>query len=324
LVIKTGIIGYRNHASRLIKLINETAECNLEYIFHPTKNFDDKYFTNNLSDMFDCDAIFIASPNQTHYNYLLKLFTDYNGYIFCEKPPVTSHDDLNKIIKISDDVKHKLFFNFNYRFGKINECILENKDSKIIGKINHINIIASQGLAFKKEYLNSWRADGKKNLHNILDTISIHYLDLLNLHFGKINDVQYFPKLISDNGTSYDTSYIVLQYEKNITVSVLNSYAAPLINQISFLGTNGFLNIYEDKQKIFSPRDTFDSDGFFITPPILNKENFIFKDEYEISLRNSVNYFLNHVKNQNNLPLNQFQVSMATNKLILDLRTKKT
>ena len=324
MVVKIGIIGYRNHASRLIKLINEIPECSIEFVFHPTKVLDDKHFTNNLSDMFDCDAIFIASPNQTHYEYLQNLFANYSGYIFCEKPPVTSYADLNNLAIIRDNIKDRLFFNFNYRFGKINECLSEQKYSKKIGKINHINIIASQGLAFKNEYLDSWRADGEKNLHNILDTVSIHYLDLLNLHFGKIIDVKYYPKLISGNGTSYDTCYIVLQYENNITASVLNSYAAPYINQISLLGTNGFLNIYENEQKILSPRDTFDSDGFFITPPVSEKKNFVFVDEYNNSLRNSICYFFNHVKDGKIIPLHQFQVSISTNKLILDLRAVTT
>ena len=47
-----------------------------------------------------------------------------------------------------------------------------------------MNIISTHGLAFKKGYEESWRADGKNNLHNILDTVSIHYLDL----FSWMND----------------------------------------------------------------------------------------------------------------------------------------
>ena len=58
-----GIIGYKNHASRLIKLINEIDDCFVNLIYHPNKILDVQHFTNNLNDLFDCDAIFVASPN---------------------------------------------------------------------------------------------------------------------------------------------------------------------------------------------------------------------------------------------------------------------
>jgi len=320
LVVKIGIIGYRNHASRLIKLINEIDDCFVNLIYHPNKILNVQNFTNNLNDLFDCDAIFVSSPNQTHYQYLEKLFLKYDGYIFCEKPPVTSTDHLNTLTNIPTRIKNKLFFNFNYRFSKINDCLIKTKNSENIGKINHINIIATQGLAFKNEYLDSWRSDGKTNLHNILETVSIHYLDLLNFNFGKINNFQYYPKLISNNGSSYDTNYITLKYENNITASIFNSYASPYINQISILGTNGFLNIFENQQKLFSPRDTFNSKGFFITPTILENQTFIFESEYENSLKNSINYFLNHVKNNTIIPIEQFDTSMLSNRLILNIK----
>ena len=45
-----GIIGYKNHASRLIKLINEIDDCFVNLIYHPNKILDVQHFTNNLND----------------------------------------------------------------------------------------------------------------------------------------------------------------------------------------------------------------------------------------------------------------------------------
>ena len=44
-----GIIGYKNHASRLIKLINEIDDCFVNLIYHPNKILDVQHFTNNLA-----------------------------------------------------------------------------------------------------------------------------------------------------------------------------------------------------------------------------------------------------------------------------------
>ena len=114
---------------------------------------DVKHFTNDLNDLFDCDAIFVSSPNQTHYQYLEKLFQKYDGYIFCEKPPVTSTDHLNILTKIPTRIKNKLFFNFNYRFSKINDCLVKIKNSENIGKINHINIQPEYGKCGEKDVI---------------------------------------------------------------------------------------------------------------------------------------------------------------------------
>ena len=110
---------------------------------------------------------------------------------------------------------------------------LEDKDDLIKNKINsdelgtiiHIDIYGTKGFAFKKEYLNSWRADGKTNLHNILDANTIHHLDLVNLYLGKIDKLTYFPSLVSKNGTSFDTGYVILRYENGATLSIFNSIA---------------------------------------------------------------------------------------------------
>ena len=95
LVLNLGIIGYRNHAGKLISFLEKNSECEINYIYHPTKSLDDR-FTNNFSNLYDCDAVIIASPNKTHYEYIEKLTKNFNGYIFCEKPPVTNNEELIK------------------------------------------------------------------------------------------------------------------------------------------------------------------------------------------------------------------------------------
>ena len=42
LVMKLGIIGYRNHALRLRSIIEKKPNCRIDFIYHPTKKIDDK------------------------------------------------------------------------------------------------------------------------------------------------------------------------------------------------------------------------------------------------------------------------------------------
>ena len=144
--MKLGIIGYRNHALRLRSIIEKKPNCRIDFIYHPTKKIDDNRSTNNFSDLLDCDAIFISSPNATHFSYIRRL-RNFKGYIFCEKPPVTSKNQLNYIAKLPLEKKRKLFFNFNYRFSKISKNLESQLNSTKIGKIIQINIITNNSLS---------------------------------------------------------------------------------------------------------------------------------------------------------------------------------
>lgn len=299
-------------------IINTSKISDLKYIYHPTKEINDPLFTNRFEDLLDCDAVFISSPNSTHYEYLTKL-SDFNGYIFCEKPLVTTPDELNNLKKHIKLKPEKIFFNFNYRFSSFAEILNDKKILEGLGKINHIQIINTHGLAFKKEYDGSWRSNGKNNMHNILETTSIHYLDLLNYYFGKIKTKFYHPKLISNVGSAYDSSHLFLCYENETTVSIFNSYASPLFNEISIIGTNGVLTIKNNEITLSSPRDTFDSKGFFTSPPIKFSKYFNFAEEYTKSLQTSVNFFLDHVSQKTPIDKNQFESSIYTTEIIFEI-----
>ena len=76
----------------------------------------------------------IASPNHTHFNYIEQLLKGFSGYIFSEKPPVTSGKELAKLNSKSSNDKARIFFNFNLRFGELNEVIENNINSESMGK----------------------------------------------------------------------------------------------------------------------------------------------------------------------------------------------
>jgi len=320
-VIKFGIIGYRNHSLRLIKIIEKNRNCKIDFIYHPTKKITDIRGTNDLSDLFECDAIVISSPNETHYNYIVEL-ENFKGYIFCEKPPVISKIQLKYLEKLPQRKKEKIFFNFNYRFSKLNQNLIKQLKSKKIGKIIQIYFITGHGLAFKNNYLDSWRSDGKRNMHNILDTVAIHFLDLVSFDIGIIDEIEYFPNNYSKNGSSYDTSNLLLKFKKGPLVSIFNSYATSHLNEIMIIGTNGYFSSRDDEIIIRYPRDTFNNEGLFSPPPIKTRKKYNAFDDHNFSLMESVNYFVKCIKTKKKIPLKLFESSIATNKVIINLKNE--
>jgi predicted dehydrogenase len=321
LVVQLGIIGYQNHAKRLISLTENNPKCNLQYIFHPNKKIDDKRGTNNLKDLLICDAIIISSPNSTHFEYIKKL-SNFSGYIFCEKPPVTNLVELKKLKQLDRNKQRKIFFNFNYRFSELNKLLKTSSNSKKLGQIIDIRITASQGLAFKREYPKSWRANGKTNKHNLLETVAIHYLDLIIKNFGIMKHQSYFPRNISKNGTSYDTIQLILTYD-NFNVSILNSYTTPFVGELEIIGTNGYLSIKNNLLKIHTPRNTFNKNNHFITPPVVLRKKFNIQKDYVMSLKKSFDFFISHAFKKKSFEKELFETSLLTTQLILENQISK-
>jgi predicted dehydrogenase len=317
---KIGIIGFGNHASRVISILEKFNEFKIEKIFHPSKKLTDIRGTNQVKELYQCDCIFILSPNQTHYEYIFELVNNFDGYIFCEKPPVIERKDIDSLKKISINNQKRIFFNFNFRFSKIKEIIEKEIKEKRIGEIININIISTHGLAFKKEYKNSWRSSKIENKYSILYTVSIHYLDLIIYHFGNIEKYTHYPSIVSKNGTAYDTSSLCLK-SNNLSATIFSSYAGPKINEIMIIGTNGYVVVRDGEEKVFSPRDTFDSKGFFVNPPQIYQEIINFDEEYEKSLNKSIKYFLNHIENEKSLDTDDFKKSISSTELLINIKT---
>ena len=119
-----GIIGYRNHASKLLNICLGTRQFSKIFIFcHNDKisiklNSENKEkkirYTNDLNDLKLIKAVIISSPNHTHIKYL-KFFLKRNVYIFCEKPPCINLKDFNFLKNLNKKFKDRIYFNHNFQ-----------------------------------------------------------------------------------------------------------------------------------------------------------------------------------------------------------------
>ena len=141
--MKISIIGYKNHSLRLKTILNDLGYNNI-------CNFN--YHTDKISIIEDSDVFFIATPNDTHVDWIKKL-GNYNKYIFCEKPPATNENDLDEI----QDYRGKLFFNFNYRFSYLSKIINNYNNNGELGSPIYINCLSTHGLAFKDSFKDSFK-----------------------------------------------------------------------------------------------------------------------------------------------------------------------
>jgi|GEM_PF-1058970 len=325
---KIGFIGYQGQVGRLIKALEKTNKCKIACFYHPEKNIElakidiaessQVITTKRLEDLCLCDGIVISSPNHTHFPYLKKLVKEYRGYIFCEKPPVSTPRELQMLVKFPNNDKKRIYFNFNLRFSFLKQ-VLETFPRKYdLGEPVRISIIVGHGLAFKKGYKSSWRADKKLHKAGVLETLGIHYFDLASFLFGVPVGLSYKMQTFSKYGDSIDTAHLSCSFLNKCYFSLTCSYCIPCMEDIQLNYTNGFIIINDKKIKVFGPREVFDKKGFFTPPPLIAKMDIDADELYFKSLEDSCAYFVDCVDKNKPVDVKYFAQSILSNKVCLN------
>lgn len=308
-----GIIGYKNHSKKIIDILKKKVI--IKYIFHPKKKIKVENFTNNIEHLLKTDCIFILCPSKDHFfyiNYFSK--KKFKGYIFCEKPPVTSNDDLKKLSKI---INNKHYFNYNLRHSILNHYF---KDHKTFGEIIQISIHDTKPYMYKKELnniKNNWRTD---NHDTLLTNNFIHYIDLINYNFKKkISKLQILKRKINSKFKIIDSIQLSFEIE-NIFTNIFISYATVLEKKISIYFTKAKVEIDDNFVKIFYPYNNMSSKGYFKKPKLFYKKSV--RKIFEISNKESVNHFIQTIIKNKKFNKNSLKTSLSSNKIILDISKK--
>lgn len=303
--LKLGIIGDGVHSLRIQKILKSFG---LRYLLYKPSQTKFKYV--EFEEIKKCKIIFIISPNNTHFDYIKKLYK--KRYIFCEKPPVNKLNELNSLKKLN---AKNIFFNFNYRYSLLSE-IIKKKDIYKLGNLQYGNIITTHGLAKKKEYPRMWRSKRKLSPKGVFETVSIHWIDFVNFNFEIKKISQISLKNLSPKGTSFDNSYIDLKLKNDANINIFNSYNSPYCNKAFFVFSNGMIEKDEKSIKIFGPLENFDKNGFFIKPKLIKKLILNEEKDYISSLKKSVNEFLLTASLKKKNSKKNYKISLESNLLL--------
>jgi|CXWL01.1.fsa_nt_gi predicted dehydrogenase len=326
-----GFIGYKGHALRLMNIFHEIKGWKISHVYHPHKPLDvkqvpasilkDACWTNDFDDLLSCDAIVVASPNSSHFHYLKELSTTYSGYVFCEKPPVSSLKDLDGIEKFPNAFRKKLYFNFNMRNSWLYDQLTHIHQNYDLGEAVSASVIVGYGFAFKEAYSASWRS--KKNFPaiGVLETMGIHYLDLLSLVYGSAGRGFYYAHKHSPSGKAKDTCHLSCFLGDKCVLNLSCSYAIPFVNRFEIHLTDGRIVCDNGDLKVFAPRDTFAADGSFVSPPLKYKSRKAWAEIYLGSLRNSCIYFAKHAEDKKSFDINLFNQSLLSNRVCLSAKS---
>lgn len=270
------IIGIRNHAERMARLVSKNQLVDKLLLFHPDKkklkavvSLDNNLqyeLSSDFESVMASDAVIIASPHSSHFEYILRLLES-NAYILCEKPPASDIAQLDRLASLSFEQKSRIAFNFNYAFSDFAIVSREIINNGNMGQVLALNFTASHGLAFKPSYANNWRLTKDDPFSTILGNLAIHYVHMTLDLIGPINGWHLMRWAASQQTNGVDTVALSLDAGNNVAVQMFLSYAAPYTNSARLMLTDGLVCMANGVVTKAEPRDSFDEQGRFKEPP---------------------------------------------------------
>ncbi|MBD0833689.1 Gfo/Idh/MocA family protein [Aestuariibaculum sediminum] len=211
-----------------------------------------KYYTDadQLINDSDIDAVYIATPPDSHMFYALKVAKA--GKICCiEKPMAPNYEQSLTVYNAFKDKNIPLFVAYYRRslprFTQIKSWI----DNNDIGTVRHINWQFSKpasSIDISDEYY--WRTDSKIAPGGYFDDLASHGLDYFTFVLGPVKEVKGFAVNQANNYTAKDAITACWIHENNITGSAYwNFNCNDQLDKVIIQGTEGYIEfaIFQDK-----------------------------------------------------------------------------
>lgn len=287
-MVKIGVIGTGSIASRFVpeaKCVNSNA---IVAAYNPNKE-DCKTFCNKYElqiaateeELYSqCDAVYIASPHYTHYDYAKKALTA-GKHILCETPFVFSKEQAEELYALADEKKKVLMVALKTAYCPAFVHLVSLLKSGEIGEIVEVNASVTTLTDEASEKLNKDRFGGSMNENACFPLLPIFKLlgtayKNINFYSKMKNDVDMFTKAVFRYDSAVASFQIGLgvKTEGNLIVAGTKGYAyvpAP------WWKTDYFELRYEDQNQNKKFFHTWAGDGLryeikeFVTA-ILSKE----------------------------------------------------
>lgn len=108
-IVKLGIIGTGRIANRFVPEAKYVSGINVESVYNPhiesAKRFAEKFELNQYTDSLekfweDIDAVYVASPHETHYSYIWEALQN-KKHVLCEKPMVMCNQEAKELFDLA-------------------------------------------------------------------------------------------------------------------------------------------------------------------------------------------------------------------------------
>lgn len=241
-ILKMGIVGNGRIATRFVAEARYVSGITIESVFGRTeekvkdfaKNFElSSYFTDYDKFLDEIDAVYIATPHVTHYEYAKRAILA-KKHVLCEKPMVLSKSQAEELFKLADKNKVILQEAIKTAYAPAFNKLINIAKSGIIGQIKDISatftkLIDNKNLReFNKEmHGGSFTELGTYPLCPIIKLLGSDYKDVnFNSFWDKETGVDLYTKMnvLYENSMATATVGIGVKKEGDMVIAGTKGY----------------------------------------------------------------------------------------------------
>lgn len=240
-IVRLGVIGTGRIAIRFAPEVKYVSGTNLEGVYNPNiesarkfaEQYELKFFTDNLDIFFGkIDAVYIASPHNTHYQYILKALEN-DKHVLCEKPIVLSASQAEEVYSLARDKNLVLLEGIKTAYSPGFLQLLSIAKSGKIGLIRDVEACFTKLVSGDVRELNPKEKGG-----SVTELASYPLLAIMKLLGTNYKDFR-FETFVDKNGIDLYTK-IYLQYENSIATAKVG-LGVKSEGQLLISGTQGYI-----------------------------------------------------------------------------------
>lgn len=302
-ILKMGVVGNGRIADRFIQESKYVSGIDIEFVFgrneEQLKSFVKKfelkdYYTNYQEFLNQVDAVYIATPHKTHYEYAKQALLN-KKHVLCEKPMTLSKKEAIELFEIAE--KNNIIFQeaIKTAYTPCFNKLVNIAKSGVIGQIKDVTATFTKLINDKslREFNKEMGGGSVTELgsYPLCAIVKLLGTDVKNINFSTINDektgVDIFTKINLDYGNATATSIVGIgvKREGDLVIAGTKGY---IYVPAPWWKTEYFEIKFEDLSKTQKYFLKFDGDGLryelsdFLKA--INKEQKLYKFKKEESI----------------------------------------
>lgn len=270
---KIGIIGTGRIAGRFIPESKAVSGVSVQGVYNPHKESAISFAERNEIDCYEdveefydsIDAVYIASPHQTHYHYI-KEGLEHGKHILCEKPMVLKRQEAEELFAYAKERHLVLFEGIKTAYCPGFEKLMSIASSGVIGNIRYVDACFTKLEDTQKRELTDKVYGGsftELGSYCLLPALKLFGTEYSDLRFDVIhgeNGLDLFTKasMTFPRGIATATCGLGVKSEGRLLIGGTKGY---IIVEAPWWKTSYFEIHYEDASQIDRYSEKFFADG---------------------------------------------------------------
>ncbi len=301
-IINLGIVGTGRIVPRFIAEAKYVSGVNLCCTYNPEVledyAWDNRHDLPNYHESYEeflaqVDAVYIASPNETHYGYA-KLALESGKHVLCEKPAAFSRNEAKKLYRYASEQGLVLMEAVKTAYCPGFGQLLNVAKSGKIGEIRDVEACFTRLATIGERERSDARYGGsflEFSSYTLLPAIKLLGTDYRDIHFDILFDkagVDIYTKvaLRYEDGTALAKNGVAVKSEGQLVIAGTNGY---ILAPSPWWLTRRFEVHYENPGQVEVYEPTFQGEGFrYEISDFVSKVNGIDKNGYKLTAEEAI------------------------------------